>query len=293
MNHLFPPWLSSWREKMRNVIGAVALRTWRRNRLFPQKQASWKGKAGLEIGGPSALFSKRSYLPIYPVAGTMDNVNFAGQTVWEGEIAQGRTFLFDPQKQPGVQFLCEATELTPASGTYDFLLSSHTLEHVANPIKALREWLRVLKADGAMTIVLPHKERTFDHRRQVTTLQHLIEDAEADRGENDLSHLPEILALHDLARDPLAGNFEAFQKRSQQNPQLRCLHHHVFDTQAAVQLLDYVNLQIQQVETVPPHDIVVHGVKCDSPARNAPFLGPDAAWRKQSCFPSDRMQAGR
>ncbi|PYL73305.1 MAG: hypothetical protein DMF22_01865 [Verrucomicrobia bacterium] len=35
------------------------------------------------------------------------------------------------------------------SGKYDFLLASHCLEHMANPLCAFQEWLRVLKKKGS------------------------------------------------------------------------------------------------------------------------------------------------
>jgi len=34
-------------------------------------------------------------------------------------------------------------------GKYDFLLASHCLEHMANPLCAFQEWLRVLKKKGS------------------------------------------------------------------------------------------------------------------------------------------------
>jgi hypothetical protein len=54
-----------------------------------------------------------------------------------------------------------------------------------------------LKNNGILLFVLPQKEGTFDHKRSVTTIKHLIEDFENDIDEDYLSHLPEILKLHD------------------------------------------------------------------------------------------------
>ena len=47
-------------------------------------------------------------------------------------------------------------------------------------------------------LVVPHKDKTFDHNRPVTSLNHLEEDLDNDVDEDDLTHLPEILELHDL-----------------------------------------------------------------------------------------------
>ena len=40
---------------------------------------------------------------------------------------------------------------------YDFVFSSHSLEHIANPLKAISEWLRITKKDGYIIIIVPEK----------------------------------------------------------------------------------------------------------------------------------------
>jgi len=44
-----------------------------------------------------------------------------------------------------------------SDGCMDFVYSSHTLEHVVDPVKALKEWLRVVKVGGYLVLYLPHK----------------------------------------------------------------------------------------------------------------------------------------
>jgi predicted SAM-dependent methyltransferase len=103
-------------------------------------------------------------------------------------------FLYDRRRPPGRQYILEATELQQIkSETYDFILSSHVLEHIANPLRALHEWIRLLKTEGILVLILPHKDGTFDHKRKVTNLNHLIKDYEQETKENDLSHLADIL----------------------------------------------------------------------------------------------------
>ncbi len=173
---------------------------------------------GLEIGGPSAMFRRGGLLPVYPLFARLDNCNFSPSTIWEGTIDEGPTFRFDPRRAPGNQFIAEATDLRFArTGQYDGLLASHTLEHTANPLGALAEWARALRPGGTLVVVVPHFEATFDHRRPVTTLEHLQEDLRGSTGEDDETHLPENLALHDLERDPEAGSPSAVRARSQQN----------------------------------------------------------------------------
>jgi SAM-dependent methyltransferase len=117
------------------------------------------GKVGLEIGGPSSVFQKKGILPVYPIIKKLDNCNFAGITTWEGNIAEGLTFQFNENSPPGQQYLTEAADLSEiTSATYDFILSSHMLEHTANPLQAMSEWMRVLKDDGIFVILLPHND---------------------------------------------------------------------------------------------------------------------------------------
>jgi SAM-dependent methyltransferase len=210
--------------------------------LRQKYQSFVENKYGIEIGGPSALF--RTVLPVYGFVGGLDGVNFSTDTVWEGRIKAGENFNYDKDKS-GRQFISEASDLSeiPTAG-YDFLLSSNCLEHVANPIKALTEWKRVIKHHGALILVLPNKESNFDHRRPDTKFEHLLDDFAHDVGEDDLTHLDEILALHDLPMDPPAGDLEHFRQRSLKNFENRTLHHHVFDVQLIEELLDHVGFEI-------------------------------------------------
>ncbi|HEY0342911.1 MAG TPA: methyltransferase domain-containing protein, partial [Steroidobacteraceae bacterium] len=229
-----------------------------RLRCYSDVRGLFTGKVGIEFGGPSSIFGTRGIFPVYPLAARIDNCNFDYQTMWEGSITPPKGFHFDKRRAPGQQFVAEATDLGfVADNTYDFVISSHMIEHSANPIKALREWLRILKSEGTLLLVLPHRDGTFDHKRPVTPLRHLVEDFERQMAEDDLTHLPEILELHDLRRDPEAGGFETFKARSERNRENRGLHHHVFDTHLAVELLDYLGLQIRAVESTHPFHIAL------------------------------------
>ncbi len=215
-------------------------------------------KSGLEIGGPSKIFSSKGILPIYSFIKNLDNVNFASETVWEGKIQEGKNIRYDHRHFYDYQYISDATELKNISpDKYDFLLSSHVIEHIANPIKALIKWKSILRDDGILIIIIPHKEGTFDHGRQVTSLSHMIEDYNNKTGEDDLTHLNEILESHDLKRDPEAGSFEKFKARSSKNIENRCLHHHVFNTFSAVQLIDFMKLRILNVEAMLPYHIII------------------------------------
>jgi hypothetical protein len=121
----------------------------------------------------------------------------------------------------------------------------------------LVEWQRVLRPRGALVLVLPHYRKTFDHHRQPTTVEHMLEDFQRGTAEDDLTHLPEILEKHDLSRDPGAGSEENFRTRSQNNYLNRCLHHHVFDERNSSELLKQVGFDVRACETAYPFHICI------------------------------------
>ena len=211
---------------------------------------------GLEVGGPSKIFRKA--IPIYPKAKKIDFANFSNSTMWEGEIENLEPVSYYKNKI-GKRLISEASELDfPVKKTYDFIISSNCLEHVANPIKALKRWKEVLKKDRKLLLILPNKDSSFDHLRPCTTIEHLIEDFTKNIGEDDLTHLEEILKLHDLKRDKPAGTFEEFRKRSLMNQVNRGLHHHVFNLKNINEMLEYSEFKvIENLSTKIDHIFVV------------------------------------
>ena len=54
----------------------------------------------------------------------------------------------------------------------DFVFASHVLEHFPDPVRALKEWLRV--ARKYVVLVVPHRDRTFDRDRELTPVEELF-----------------------------------------------------------------------------------------------------------------------
>ncbi len=228
---------------------------------FDELKNYFTGKTGLEIGGPSRIFQDNNYIPVYAQAKRVDGCNFSNQTVWENTIQQGLTYNFNGAEM-GYQYIADATDLSEIpDNSYDFILSSHSLEHIANPFKALKEWLRVLKKGGLILIIVPDRNYTFDNKRPVTGFEHMVCDFDDNTGENDLTHLEEILSLHDLSLDPGATDFEHFRKRSNDNFNNRCLHHHVFDIDLLKQLLEHLAVKPVLTDVAPPFNLIIAGIK--------------------------------
>jgi len=227
-------------------------------------------------------------IPIYGVLGSLDNCLYSGSTIWTGEVREGNTFLYHSGKEPGAQIICDATDLHPIKdASYESVLACHCLEHIANPLRALVEWKRVMKDDGLLLLILPHKDGTFDWRRPTTTLAHMIEDYENAMGEEDLTHLPEILELHDLSKDEAAGTKEQFRQRCLANHVNRAMHHHVFDTMSALAIVNHVGLKILRVDDLKPFHIIILASRTDRTVDNSRFMECRGKYWSCSPFPSD------
>jgi hypothetical protein len=85
----------------------------------------------------------------------------------------------------------------------------------------------------------------------------MLEDYARDTGEDDLTHLPEILELHDLDLDRPAGSLQQFRERSLNNFSNRCRHQHVFDENNSRELLSEAGIEVMAVELAYPFHIVL------------------------------------
>lgn len=60
----------------------------------------------------------------------------------------------------------------------DFIVANHFLEHCEDPIRTIGTHLGKLRPGGVLFYAVPDKRYTFDFRRPVTPLEHMIEDHE-------------------------------------------------------------------------------------------------------------------
>jgi SAM-dependent methyltransferase len=71
----------------------------------------------------------------------------------------------------------ELHDLVPAAehGTFDYVVSSHNFEHLANPIRFLQGVEAILKPGGALIMAVPDARATFDYFRPNTMLGEWLE----------------------------------------------------------------------------------------------------------------------
>lgn len=198
-------------------------------------------KMGVEIGGPSLTGDI-----LYENSENMDNVVFSKDTIWSTHTDEYNYY----KDKKGKVIVNDAVNITLVPNEcYDFVFSSHSLEHIANPLKAINEWLRIVKTDGHIIIVVPEKSCCFDHKRDYTQFSTLLSQYEKNVGEDDLSTLSEILLKHDLSMDLAAGDFEHFKKRSLDNFNNRCLHHYVYNDELLMDICNHFKTKFVYKET--------------------------------------------
>ena len=146
--------------------------------------------------------------------------------------------------------VADASAIPRPDGCYDFVFSSHTLEHHPDTFKVLLEWKRVLRPAGVLVLVLPHKDRTFDYARPKTPLQHHIEDFENQVGVEDETHLAEWvqvveerLELHPWTRLAEARNPDGSLNHRWMAEHGK-VHYHVWDQDSVVRILQHLDFKI-------------------------------------------------
>ena len=164
----------------------------------------------------------------------------------------------------------DATNLTGIPDNhYDLVLSSHMLEHLPDPLRAVFELRRVLKPGGQLLLVLPWREATFDQHRPADFMQHLMRDyvsaASPDgRGAETVGHLEQTVRAMDYERDPSAGGPALMRQRALISASN--VHHHVFDFDLIVQVLECASMRLDMLDLLEPWHQVAIATKTEEAA---------------------------
>lgn len=138
---------------------------------------------------------------------------------------------------------------------YDFLYASHVLEHSANPLRTLEEWLRVVKENGTIYIVVPNKLKTYDLKRETTPLSWFIHRYENDLWDFDLD---EIQSMVDMTEglpnyDVPESDKKSLYAEIMENPDGNH-HYSVYDPNSTIKLANFVatqfNLDICNIQII-------------------------------------------
>lgn len=132
-------------------------------RIFPESRLAHRyldGLIGIEIGASAHN----------PFGLNTENVDIADE--FNRSTYKKRELHISGEVAP-IDVVAPGDALPFPDASVDFVVSSHVLEHFSDPIKALTEWYRVVKPDGYVYMIVPHRERTFDRGKESTTLAEL------------------------------------------------------------------------------------------------------------------------
>lgn len=157
---------------------------------------------------------------------------------------------------PNPDIISDASVIPTESEKFDYVFSSHVLEHMQNTIATLKEWIRVLKKDGVLFLLLPHADRTLDKFREKTTLLHHLDDYKNLTDEPDQSHNDEIKVGWSKNE-----NFEqeAINYKNEWGADVwdfdfrhknGVIHYHVWTQDEIVKLFQYLGLKILYVSEI-------------------------------------------
>lgn len=134
------------------------------NLIFRESPMAHKyldGLEGIEIGAaehnPFGLKTKN-----VDYSGSMDTVFKKGEVEMCGKAC-------------GVDIVAEGDNLPMEDNSTDFVINSHVVEHFFDPIKALKEWYRVIRPGGYIYIICPQFDMDPTEHRPKTKLQEVID----------------------------------------------------------------------------------------------------------------------
>src|SRR3954454_2818533 len=145
------------------------------------------------------------------------------------ELGDGAAF-----PKPDIVCDFDVDGLAPISDdSQDFVIASHVIEHLADPLRFLDEIHRVLRPEGACILLVPERHRSFDHPRAPTPLEHLIAEHEAGVTVVDDEHIREFLenaeesSIEDMPADP-EGQREFYEWHRLRSIHAHCWNQHEF-----------------------------------------------------------------
>ena len=73
-----------------------------------------------------------------------------------------------------VDIIAKGDNIPLKDNSVDFVFSSHVIEHFYDPVSAINEWLRIVKPNGYIVMIIPHKKRTFDAPKPCSKIEEFI-----------------------------------------------------------------------------------------------------------------------
>ena len=123
-----------------------------------------------------------------------------------------------------------------------------------------------------LLLIVPYSANTFDHKRDITALEHMIKEYNNDVDEDDSAHIDEIIFDYELGRDDGLTDYNFFINRCKNNFAIRGCHQHVFNKNNFFELLSYLKFNINTVELWYPYYMIFICTKNDDKYEKFNFL---------------------
>lgn len=153
-----------------------------------------KGR-GLEIGP--------SFSPLAPKAEGFD-VDIVDHLDQKGLVAKYKSHGVDVSRIEPVDFVWSEGrlgDLLKRPGHYDYVIASHVIEHLPDPLGFLSDVESLLKSGGVLVLVVPDKRYCFDYLKPVSTTGQVIDASFQPRA----THTPGAVLDHVMLSTKLDG----------------------------------------------------------------------------------------
>ena len=204
---------------------------------------------GVEIGGGSSPFPVPlstfvTYADVYPYEKLVD-LRYEGQLVCD---------IVRPELVTDFTSLADITD-----NSLDFFVACHVIEHSRNPISSIRLALEKLKVGGQLILVVPEISRTFDRKRALTSLEHLVEDFRNPAVWRDEEHFRDFFGNAEGFYSEADGPFEAYWRSKMAEDY--SIHFHTWTHKTFLEMLKWVRGNVYNYSGLWSCGIVDDGIE--------------------------------
>jgi predicted SAM-dependent methyltransferase len=165
----------------------------------------------------------------------------------------------------------------------DFVIANHLLEHLEYPIRGLLEFFRVLRPSGIVYLALPDQRMGIDHRRPLTSVDHLMDEHYNGAAANRRQHYYDWVVLS----EQWCGDIE--ERVDQLMAMDYSIHFHVWRPDTFLDLLTVtrrtVDLDFEVIAFAPPEYpgddefmVLLSKGSCSYPRLPPPIVWPTSYW---------------
>jgi SAM-dependent methyltransferase len=125
--------------------------------------SAWLHGSGIEVGAGSQPYPVRDDLKV--LYGDIRNESGLKKYFGDAMPLFGGDTKLDAQTFAGIP-----------DQSVDFVITSHVIEHLFDPVGSIEQTMRIIKPGGTYLLAVPDMRFTFDQKRPETTLDHVLRD---------------------------------------------------------------------------------------------------------------------